>query len=256
MHFTLRVARRIIYFILTALALWLFVFKVYSKIDEQIKFLAYGILVYFFVAYIIVPPFTLLYFRLTKRHKIPRTTHTADGLLADPVNIILYGTEKDLIKAFQKIGWHKADKMRPKSILKMIYAFIFNKEYKNAPFSSLYLFGQKQDIGFQQPIGTSPRKRHHVRFWNFDADIDKEDKIWIGAASRDIGFGFESITYQLSHRVDVDIDKEREYLFGLLIKHNVIENILTIKSGGYVFKNKYKTDGTIDTAWIKDQDLI
>ncbi len=136
------------------------------------------------------------------------------------------------------------------------YAFTFNKEYKNAPFSSLYLFGQKQDIGFQESIGNSPRKRHHVRFWNFDADIDKEDRIWIGAASLDIGFGFESITYQLSHKVDADIDKEREYLFDLLTKHNVVENVLRIKSGGYIFGNKYKTDGAIDTAWIKDQDLI
>ncbi len=33
------------------------------------------------------------------------------------------------------------------------------------PFSTLYLFGRGQDIGFQQAIDGSPRKRHHVRFW-------------------------------------------------------------------------------------------
>jgi hypothetical protein len=44
-------------------------------------------------------------------------------------------------------------------------AFLLNSSYPSAPFSALYLFGRGQDIGFQQAINNSPRKRHHVRFW-------------------------------------------------------------------------------------------
>jgi hypothetical protein len=47
----------------------------------------------------------------------------------------------------------------------MIRTFIFNKPYPTAPFSTLYLFGRGQDIGFQKAIDNSPRKRHHIRFW-------------------------------------------------------------------------------------------
>ena len=41
----------------------------------------------------------------------------------------------------------------------------FNSPYPTAPFSTLYLFARGQDVGFQKAIDSSPRKRHHVRFW-------------------------------------------------------------------------------------------
>jgi LssY C-terminus len=48
---------------------------------------------------------------------------------------------------------------------RMVRAFIFNSPYPAAPFSTLYLFGRGQDIGFLKAIDNSPRKRHHIRFW-------------------------------------------------------------------------------------------
>jgi hypothetical protein len=45
----------------------------------------------------------------------------------------------------------------------MIVAFVRNSPYPTAPFSTLYLFGRGQDIGFQKAIDDSPRKRHHIR---------------------------------------------------------------------------------------------
>ena len=47
----------------------------------------------------------------------------------------------------------------------MVRAFVLNSPYPTAPFSTLYLFGRGQDIGFQKAIDNSPRKRHHIRFW-------------------------------------------------------------------------------------------
>ena len=35
----------------------------------------------------------------------------------------------------------------------MIRAFLFNSPYATAPFSTLYLFGRGQDVGFQKAIG-------------------------------------------------------------------------------------------------------
>jgi hypothetical protein len=46
----------------------------------------------------------------------------------------------------------------------MVRAFVFNSPYPTAPFSTPYLFGRDQDIGFLKAIDNSPRKRHHVRF--------------------------------------------------------------------------------------------
>ncbi len=41
----------------------------------------------------------------------------------------------------------------------MARAFVLNTPYPTAPFSTLYLFGRGQDIGFEKAIGDSPRRR-------------------------------------------------------------------------------------------------
>jgi hypothetical protein len=40
----------------------------------------------------------------------------------------------------------------------MAVAFVLNRPYPAAPFSSLYLFGRKQDVGFQKAIDSSCRR--------------------------------------------------------------------------------------------------
>ena len=89
----------------------------------------------------------------------------------------------------------------------MARAFVFNRPYPTAPFSTLYLFGRGQDIGFQKAIDNSPRKRHHVRFWalslarsgehelatpefwlNADRPPHDAPVLWVGAAQRTPAF--------------------------------------------------------------------
>ena len=87
----------------------------------------------------------------------------------------------------------------------MTRAFVFNRPYPKAPFSTLYLFGRGQDIGLQKPIDDSPSKRHHVRFWALDLaqaeatlgnasfwlDTYRPPEaarvLWVGAVTRDTG---------------------------------------------------------------------
>jgi len=42
---------------------------------------------------------------------------------------------------------------------------VYGWHYSNAPVSTLYLFGRKQDIAFEIPIEGVAGGRHHVRFW-------------------------------------------------------------------------------------------
>ena len=60
----------------------------------------------------------------------------------------------------------------------MIRAFAFNAPYATAPFSTLYLFGRAQDVGFQKAIDNSPRKRHHIRFWSLS--LARAEETWAG----------------------------------------------------------------------------
>jgi hypothetical protein len=76
---------------------------------------------------------------------------------------VLTGTLQQLNAAFKLAGWSQADLLGLASSRRMIRAFVFNSPYPTAPFSTLYLFGRGQDVGFQKAIDNSPRKRHHFR---------------------------------------------------------------------------------------------
>ncbi len=262
-----RWGKRLSGLVMGTLIVLLIVLPIFDRLDQGLPLFFALLLTYYLSAYIILPRFFRIIFLITRKGRIPRFTTAIDGLYVDPVNIILMGTKEQLEKSFEKIGWQKADKLNLRTAQKMIRRFITNRSYPKAPFSHLYLFGRKQDIGFQQEINNSPRKRHHVRFWaiNTDKVIDpfnvrfwtkrqkvKKDKIftWVGAASEDIGFAFSRLTYQLSHKVDPEIDKERKYIFDLLKSLKLIEKTTYYKPGKFKI-GKYVSDGRIAVAKLK-----
>jgi len=81
-------------------------------------------------------------------------------LPGDPVNLVVTGTLKQLHAAFKLAGWSEADRLGLASSWRMVRAFLLNSPYPTAPFSTLYLFGRCQDVGFQKAIDNSPRNRH------------------------------------------------------------------------------------------------
>jgi LssY C-terminus len=151
----------------------------------------------------------------------------------------------------------------------MIRAFVFNSPYSTAPFSTLYLFGRGQDIGFQKAINNSPRKRHHVRFWalsltraqdtwgstgfwlNTDRPPEIERVLWVGAGTRDTGLSFTRLTLQITHATDSDTNAERDYIITELMKNRSIETVQAYQSGQDLLTervNHYVTDGEIALA--------
>ena len=80
--------------------------------------------------------------------------------------------------------------------------------------SSLFFFGRKQDLAFEQPIGNDPRRRHHVRFWRCDKLDEAGRPLWIGAATLDICVGLSHTTGQITHHISTEIDPERDKIIG------------------------------------------
>jgi hypothetical protein len=262
-----RWVKRISGLLIGLLIIYLIVWPIFNELDKTLPLFVALLLTYYLSAYIILPRLFWVVSLIIRKGRIPRFTSAFDGFYVDPVNIILTGTKEQLEKAFKKIDWQKADKLNIRSAQKMLRKFLVNKPYPEAPFSSLYLFGRRQDIGFQQSIGNSPRKRHHIRFWaiNTDKEIDpmdlkfwtKKQKIrndkglmWVGSASEDIGFAFARLTYQLSHKVSPKVDKERKYILDLLKKSKAIEKITYYKPGKFKI-GKYISDGRIAVARLK-----
>ena len=184
------------------------------------------------------------------------------------MNLVLVGTLDELRAAFAAIGWIEADKLNLRSSWRMVKAFLFNRPYPAAPFSTLFLFGRGQDIGFQKAIGDSPRKRHHVRFWGRSmhdvADVDSTSfwlntdvppagasVPWVGAGTRDTGFGLTSLTFQITHATDSDTNAERNYIIGELRDADVIGDVVSVEAGDRVaghHVNHYVTDGDVAVA--------
>lgn len=139
----------------------------------------------------------------------PRVTTTANGIPGDPLNLLVIGPEKQLVAAMLGSGWLPADPITLKTSIRIAESSVFHRPYEDAPISDLYLFGRKEDLGFEKPVGKDPRERHHVRFWQVDAD---GKMVWWGAATYDRSVGFSHTTGQITHHISPGVDAERDQL--------------------------------------------
>ena len=180
-----------------------------------------GIVVaYLVVAYVVLPQ---LGKEKAERHPDlldgERLTHTGSGIPGDPLNLALVGSEEDVIRALIAAGWKPADPLSFRSSVRIVVDTVIDEPDPNAPVSNLYLFGRKEDLAFEKPIGHSPRERNHVRFWRSEK-MDEGRPVWMGAATRDIRVEISSNTEEVTHRISPDVDAERDLLLAELTQAN------------------------------------
>ena len=205
-----RLLQRLLIFGLGIVCVWLIVFVVFETADRRLPWILAVAITYGVAAYVILPRAIRMGLKILKSQRVPSYTITGDGLPGDPVNVALVGTLQQLRSAFAALGWSEADRLSLASSWGMVRAFVLNSPYPTAPFSTLYLFGRGQDIGFQKAIDNSPRKRHHIRFWalsqsvaqqtwgtaqfwlNTERPPDSERVLWIGAGTRDTGLSLHT----------------------------------------------------------------
>ncbi len=246
--------------------------------DRRVPLPIAVLLGYILAAYILIPALLRLLRIILRPKHIPHYCITSDGFASDPINIGLVGTKTQVQDAMLAAGWHLADRRTLKSIGRMIYSVTFQQRYLNAPFSYLYLFGRKQDLGFQLPIGDSPNARHHVRFWMAEPTLTSEQRehldfwdrlvhgkkrrtkqgqLWIGAASRDIGIGFIKHNAQFTHSVHPDTDAERDLIIHTLKKAKKVLKTRKVTVGeayrlrNRVFRSHLRSDGKMTIATLK-----
>ena len=191
--------------------------KRWRRSNAQAAALAALLLMYVAGAYVAMP---WAWARYVRRHPsladVPGVTETGAGLPADPLNVAFIGTEQDLTRVMLAAKWYPADRLTWRSCLRIADASVLRRAYADAPVSNLYLFGRKEDLAFEQPVGRDPRRRHHVRFWQ-SADADPDGRpVWVGAAIYDRRVGMSRTTGQITHITAADIDAERDYLLHCL----------------------------------------
>jgi hypothetical protein len=219
--------------------------------------LAVLLLTYFVLAYILAPR---VWKRYERRHPalndIPRLTRTASDVPGDPLNVALVGLEKDVKKIMLAAKWDPADPLTLKSCIEIAGATVLRRTYDDAPVSNLFLWGRKQDLAFEQPVGHDPRKRHHVRFWRSDkVDLDGRP-LWAGAATYDDRVGLSHTTGQITHHIAADVDTERDHLFhdleqtGELAEVYSVEGFHQIREGKNGGGDPWHTDGSVRVGII------
>jgi len=186
-------------------------------------------LLYLFAAYVLIP---FAWERYSHRHPSfdddPRITQTSDGHPGDPLNVCLIGTQAQVDGLMQAAKWYPAAALGFKSDLKIAADTIFSRPDDEAPVSNLYLFGRKEDLAFEQPVGDNPRQRHHVRFWKLERSDDTGQPIWIGSASYDERVEISRTTGQITHRIRAEIDAERDYLFDNLARTGELAEVFAV----------------------------
>jgi len=189
----------------------------------------------------------------------PRITQTSDHHPGDPLNVMLIGTGPQLESLMTAAGWYKASALGIESDLRIAADTVLSRPDDDAPVSSLYLYGRKQDFAFEQPVGDNPRHRHHVRLWKTGDLSDDGRPKWIGSAVYDAHVGLSRTTGQITHVTAPDVDNERDYLFECLektgqlasrsIEHGFHQRLSGRNGGG----DLWRTDGNLYRGVIQNK---
>lgn len=185
---------------------------------------------------------------------------TSDGLLGDPINLAVMGSEAQLHEAMSRAGWIRADEITLASSRRIITSTILKRSYDEAPVSPLLLFGHQQDLAYQQEVQGNPAKRHHVRFWRCpDGWLlpggHRAD--WLAAGTFDRAVGFSLFTLQITHKIDADTDIERDHIVSTLLESGVEIEVRVIKdfATGYHSRNgggdTIQTDGDLPVVDVR-----
>lgn len=145
-------------------------------------------------------------------NQVPRRVTDADGGKGDMVNFVLIGSQQQVLDAFSKGGWVQVDRTKGEAVAHAILATIAKQSYLEMPMSELYLYGRPQDYGMAraEPISVV-QTRHHLRLWKAPFQIGGRD-VWAGAATHDLGFEKDQRNGNLTHRIDPNVDAERDFV--------------------------------------------
>jgi hypothetical protein len=144
--------------------------------------------------------------------KIPRRISDKAGDPGDMVNFLVLGSEESMKNVFTAAGWVKVDSDVRGAVLHGFMESISKESYLTMPMSQLYLFGRPQDYGWAhaEPIKVVA-SRNHLRMWKAPFDV-KGQMLWVGAATHDVGFERDQRNNGVTHKIDPDIDLERDYV--------------------------------------------
>jgi hypothetical protein len=141
---------------------------------------------------------------------LPRRVNDEFKNQGDMVNFILVGSEQQVKDALDAASWRIADIDNKEAVMKAVLETYEKKDYLQMPMSQLYLFGRKQDYGYELAQAYSVvASRHHFRIWKAPVTWNGQT-LWAGAGTHDIGFEKDQRNGKVTHKIDPAVDGERD----------------------------------------------
>lgn len=120
--------------------------------------------------------------------KIPRRVSDPAKNPGDMVNVLIVGTQDQVVQVFTAAGWVQVDKTVGNAALNAFVGSLEKKDYLTMPMRTLFLFNRPQDYGFAhaEPVRVA-MSRNTLRVWKSPYVVDGRP-LWCVAATHDIGF--------------------------------------------------------------------
>jgi len=181
-----------------------------------------------------------------------RENGAGDG---DPINLALVGSGEDVIAALTAGGWAFTEAITADSVRRMIGAAIADEGYANAPVSSLYLFGRKQDMALQRGR-SNIAQRNHMRLWLAPFRCEGQP-VWVGQVSRDIGVKATSKSPTLTtHIIDPNVDESRQYVLQSLLHHEAVRWFALARGVGPAHRDQPRYNLTDDPYFTDGMRMV
>jgi hypothetical protein len=194
--------------------------------------------------------------------QVPARVVDAEGNQGDRTNFIIVGSEEQVRGALEAAGWVKVDSTVKDTILRGALATFSKQAYVTVPMSQLMLFGRIQDFGFAQadPVRVIT-SRHHFRLWKAPFTLAGRD-VWVGAGTHDIGIERDQRNGKFTHKIDPQVDVEREYIgrslyeggqvakLDYMMPANPVKEAKTATGGGF------SSDGRTLIVYLQPESLL
>src|SRR3989338_483385 len=190
--------------------------------------------------------------------RVPDRVQAEDGTPGDMVNFVLVGTREQVETALAAAGWKKVDRSKTEAAVRAVLSTIQKKPYPGRPRGDFFFWGGARDYGSAraEPLAVVA-ERHHFRLWEAPWLTTNGKVIWVGAGTHDTGFEDRKRTGQVTHKIDPEVDKERDFLRESLAAAGKIAgwgHILTpepVREASTAHGGPYRSDGRVLVILLK-----
>ena len=190
---------------------------------------------------------------------LPTRVVDAEGNEGDRQNFIIVGSEAAVTGALKSVGWVQVDKNVKSSVLNAILVSMSKQAYLTIPMSELMMFGRSQDYGFAHAVPfVVVAQRHHFRIWRAPFQVNGTDA-WIGAGTHDIGFEKDQRNGSITHKIDPETDKERDYIgqtleeSGLVVKKTYMTHKNPVREAKTAHGADFRSDGRTLIVYLEQK---